>query len=236
MKKIIQALLTSLKTLKARQNSDLFIKLSHGNKKLKGNARVSFLIWNLPAVITCPFRTVNCEGFCYALKAERQYPSCKKSRRDHLKIAMSDNFVLRMIFTISAELERPANKEKKVVFRIHESGDFFNKSYVEKWFEIMDYFKNNKNIVFVAYTKSVKFFDGVSIPENMALLASVWDDTTPENLDIIARNNFRIYTAYSGELLENALKNGFSFCPCKDCGSCGKCWNNYINNVVCEIH
>ena len=235
-KKAIE-LLNNLKTFKARQESPYFIALSHGNKKLKNNDRVSFLVWNIPAVITCPYRTIHCEGACYALKAEIQYKeSCTKSRHHHLELSKRPDFVDMMVFTIQTELDRPVNKGKKVVFRIHESGDFYNMEYVKKWFEIMDHFKDNKNLVFVAYTKSVVFFDGVKIPENMALLASVWDDTKKSNLDIIKKNNFRIYTAYEGADLGNALKNGFSFCPCKDCGSCGKCWNNFINNVVCEIH
>jgi hypothetical protein len=107
---------------------------------------------------------------------------------------------------------------------------------VKKWLEIMDFFKDDNRVVFVAYTKSVKFFDGVAIPDNMCLLASVWDDTKKSNLDIIRRNNFRIYTAFSKEDMKKAIKTGYSFCPCEDCGSCGKCWNNYINNVACEIH
>ena len=232
----INALLSSLKTYKARTENELFIKLSDGNKKLIPNERISFLIWNLPAVITCPYRTAHCEAACYALKAERNYPDALPSRKRHFDISRQGNFVLRMIFTIACELDRPKNKDKKIVFRIHESGDFYNMEYVKKWLEIMDYFKDDKRIVFVAYTKSVKYFDGLEIPENMRLLASVWDDTTPENLEIIQRNNYRIYTAYKESDLENALKSGFAHCPCKDCGTCGLCWNNYTNNICCEIH
>ena len=232
-----KALLQELKTFKARKSHAMFIKLSYGNKKLKANKRVTFLVWNIPAVITCPHRTPNCEHFCYALKAEKQYPSCKAARYSHLyDIAQQADFVDRMIFTIQAELDRPKNSGKKVVFRIHESGDFYNMTYVNKWLKIMDYFKDNKNIVFVAYTKSVVFFDGMQLPDNLFLLASVWDDTKQSNLDIIARNNFRIYTAYSGDDMKKALENNFAFCPCKDCGSCGLCWNNYTNNICCEIH
>lgn len=236
MKEKINTLLSALKTYKARQESPLYINLSHENKKLVPNKRVSFLIWNIPAVITCPFRTDHCTGLCYARKAEINYPDCLPSRKRHFDMSRNADFVLRMIFTISAELARPINKNKKVVFRIHESGDFYNMEYVKKWLEIMDFFKDDKRIIFVAYTKSVKYFDGLEIPENMRLLASVWDDTTPENLEIIKRNNFRVYTAYKGTDLENAIKSGYAHCPCDDCGKCGLCWNDYTNNICCEIH
>lgn len=236
MKKTINTLLTENKTFKARTENPLFINLSHGNKKLKNNARVSSLVWNIPAIVTCPYATEHSKKYCYARKAENVYPSCLPTRENHFAISRENDFVLRMIYTISVELDRPVNKNKKVVFRIHESGDFYNASYTDKWVEIMRYFENDKRIVFVAYTKSVKFFDGLELPDNFRLLASVWDDTTPENLEIIRWNNFRIYTAYKGNDLENALKSGYAHCPCKDCGSCGLCWNNYTNNICCEIH
>ena len=229
-------LIRTFKTFKARQLCELFIQLSHGNKKLKNNKRVNFLVWNLPAVITCPDATKACILNCYARKAERAYPSCKPARVSRFEISRQEDFTDRMIFTILTELARPVNKNRVTVFRIHESGDFYNREYAEKWLDIMRFFENDKRIVFVAYTKSVKFFDGVELPNNFALLASVWHDTSADNLEIIARNNFRIYTAYDGEELETALQSGFSFCPCKDCGTCGKCWNNFINSIVCKIH
>lgn len=223
-------------SIKARTESPLFIKLSHGNKKLKSNDRVSFLIWNLPAVMTCPDATENCIHFCYAKKAENVYPACKPSRLDHFEISKQGDFIQRMIYTIQVELDRPKNKNRKVVFRIHESGDFYNKAYVEKWLVIMNHFSDVKNLVFVAYTKSVRFFDGLALPDNFKLLASVWNDTKQSNLDIIARNNYRIYTAYAGEDLKKAIENGFSKCGCADCAKCGKCWNDFTYHICCEIH
>ena len=223
-------------TMKARKQNKLFIQLSYGNKKLKSNARVSFLIWNLPAVVTCPHRTALCEKYCYARKSENAYPACLPCRKNHFDISRGADFVARMVYTIETELQSPKNKNKKVVFRIHESGDFYNKAYVSAWLEIMRHFEDVKNLVFVAYTKSVVFFDGVALPSNFCLLASVWSDTKQSNLDIIARNNFRIYTAYNKDDLENALANGFTLCRCEDCAGCGKCWNNFISNVACEIH
>lgn len=223
-------------TIKSRTENPLYIGLSKGNKKLKDNERVSFLIWNIPAVITCPYRTVLCEHFCYALKAEIQYPDCKPCRMRHFEISKQADFAARMIYTIETELMRPKNKNKNVVFRIHESGDFYNKAYVEKWLVIMNHFSDVKNLVFVAYTKSVRFFDGLALPDNFKLLASVWNDTKQSNLDIIARNNYRIYTAYAGEDLKKAIENGFSKCGCADCAKCGKCWNDFTYHICCEIH
>lgn len=174
-------------TFKQLSNNPGFIKLSHGNKKLKASDKIAFLVWNLPAVITCPFRTPHCEGSCYACKAERCYPSVTPSRMDHFEISKSEGFVDRMLYTIDAELTRKAHCGKKIVFRIHESGDFYNKAYADKWIEIARHYEGNKRIEFLAYTKSVKFFDGVDLPSNLHILASVWDDTKADNLEIIER-------------------------------------------------
>lgn len=223
-------------TIKSRENNSLFINLSYGNKKLKSNKKVAFLIWNLPAIMTCPCATDECKQYCYARKAEKQYPSCLISRQDHFEISKQDNFVERMIYTIDTELMRPSNKSRKIVFRIHESGDFYNKVYVAKWLEIMSHYEKEKRIVFVAYTKSVRFFDGIDLPANFKLLASVWSDTKKENLEIIKRNNFRIYTAFNENDMIQARKEGYTVCRCDDCATCGKCWNNRVQNIACEIH
>ena len=223
-------------TIKSREENELYITLSNGNKKLASNDQISFLIWNIPAKITCPCATKECIKFCYAGKAEAQYPDCLPSRMTHFEMSKQENFVDRMIYTIDTELMRPSNKTRKIVFRIHESGDFYNKVYVEKWLKIMNHYKNNNKIVFVAYTKSVRFFDGLTLPKNFRLLASVWSDTKEENLEIIRNNNYRIYTAFNAEAMKQARKDGFSVCRCEDCATCGKCWNNRYKNIACEIH
>ena len=148
-------------TFKAMKADPRYITVSEGNMKLKPDANTKYLIWSIPAIITCPFATEHCKKACYAIKAERCYPSAKASRAEHLEISKADDFVGRMIFTIEANLSRPGYKAaKRVVVRIHESGDFYSAEYAEKWLEIADHFKADKRVVFMAYTKSVDFFAG----------------------------------------------------------------------------
>ena len=92
------------------------------------------------------------------------------------------DFVARMIYTI-LYIAAHTNKEK-IIVRIHESGDFYNKAYVNKWLEIMDFCMIDKRIKFIAYTKSFPYFDGLELPGNFAFRASIWDDTKPEFLEI----------------------------------------------------
>ena len=220
-------------TFKEAKRSNKFRRLSEGNKKLKPNKFVKFLIWNLPAIVTCPFATELCKRFCYAIKAERCYPSARKARKDNYDKSLENSFVNDMIFTISTHLERRSYKTaKKVVVRIHESGDFYSKEYTKKWLAIARHFEDNDKIVFMAYTKSVEFFKGEEIPKNMVVRFSLWDDTDTKQAMLAVMLGMGIYTAVEKFTDEPKIER----CGCVDCGKCGKCWNKNIKTLKCEIH
>lgn len=220
------------KTWAALQEDSLFIKLSEGNKKLKPNKKVRFLIWNIPAIKTCPYRTEQCERYCYAIKPERHRPNVRESRERSLRLAETAGFVFRMIFTIESYLSRPVYKKaKRVVVRVHESGDFYSREYVKKWLEVARYFKDNKRVVFMAYTKSIDFFDGLQVPDNFKIRYSVWEDTKPSQIAKAKRRGYPIYTAVDSFTTEPNK----SRCRCDDCATCGKCWSN-IEYLACIKH
>ena len=108
------------------------IYFSKGNKKLKSTKALKFLIWNLPAVKTCPFATESCKRLCYARKAERVYPSVLPCREKNFQASKSPDFVEKVIEIIKKEKDN-----RVLVVRIHESGDFYNKEYAEKWLAMM---------------------------------------------------------------------------------------------------
>lgn len=195
--------------------------LSKGNKKLKSNQFVKFLIWNLPAVKTCPNATALCKKSCYARKAEKAYPTVLPCRENNLKESQKPDFVENMISAI-----KKAKDKRALIVRIHESGDFYNLEYSRKWLEIAT---ACPDVVFMAYTKSFKYFDGVKLPKNFFLRASVWADTKAEDLETIARNKWTIYTAVE------EMTKGFTECRCDDCATCGKCWSK-AKKIACKIH
>ena len=202
--------------------------VSRQNKNLVPNADTAFIIWNLPAIKTCPYATEACKKACYARKSEKAYPQVLPARNRNFEESMQNDFVFRMAYTI---LKIRKGTNKRIIVRIHESGDFYNKAYAEKWMRIVDYCAN-ENIQFIAYTKSFKYFDGVKLADNFSLRASVWADTKPEQLNIISRNNWNIYTA-----VEHFTDNdNFTQCRCEDCATCGHCWNNALKDIRCEIH
>jgi len=209
--------------------------ISDSNKKLKPNKTTAFLIWNLPAVVTCPYRTAHCEQFCYARKSEKAYPSVLPARYDNFKASRSSDFV-KVMTEIIVNKARKTRKEKLVV-RVHESGDFYNRAYAMAWLEIARRVaKETKDfhtsVQFIAYSKSFVFFDSVTFPENFSLRASLWDDTKPEQISIVLRNNWAIYTAVK----RFTKQDTFHQCRCEDCAGCAKCWDASVPDIRCEIH
>jgi hypothetical protein len=59
--------------------------------------------------------------------------------------------------------------KRVAVVRLHDSGDFFKKWYVEAWMEVI---KRNTDILFYAYTKSFPMFKGMDIPDNFRVTYS----------------------------------------------------------------
>ena len=221
----------------------------NGNKKLKNNETTRFIIWNLPSVTTCPYRTALCEKSCYAKKAEKVYPTVLPSRAANLEESKKADFVENMVFTIERYLNSKSFKDKKTVFRIHESGDFYSLEYMKKWVHIARHFKDDNRIVFLAYTKSLEFVINAGygsescsewFPKNFVVRSSLWNDTKPHNIDLTMLYRFPIYTALSHEDMENARKKGaiFKECRCDDCATCGKCWSTAPEdkNIIVKIH
>ena len=140
------------------------------NSKLKktsieNNARV--LNFSLPAYKTitgktvCPFAK-DCIKYCYAQKGNYKYPSVVKGLNNRYELSKTDEFVPKINATII--LERPTH------VRIHDSGDFYSIKYLQKWVQIAEH---NKEVIFYAYTKSIKFFvDGLLLPDNMKIIFS----------------------------------------------------------------
>ena len=220
-------------TFKAAKADRRYIPISEGNKKLVPTKEVRYLIWSIPAIVTCPYATEHCKAACYAIKAERAYPSCRRSRQAHYIDTMRADFIDRMIFTIQANLDRPCYKSaKKIVVRIHESGDFYSERYTNYWIEIAKHFAGDKRVVFMAYTKSVRFFQGKEIPENMVVRFSLWDDTKASEKAIADEMELPVYTAVDKFTNESKKER----CLCKNCSTCNKCWCKAIEMIKCEIH
>jgi len=130
--------------------------LRNHNKKLGPK----IWVWNLPTKVC----KTQCE-YCYARKAERLWPSVLPFRKKNLEFSKSNAFVPEMIRALKSE-------KGNLTIRIHESGDFYNLKYAEKWFEIME---TCSHVKFFGYTKS-KFGYMFSSMDNFNLIESVFPD------------------------------------------------------------
>lgn len=209
------------------------LTLSEGNKKLKAVNENKFLIWSIPAVATCPNRTALCERYCYAMKAQRLYPNTKNSRIESYQESLSNDFVTNMINTIQYYLDKKSFVGKTVYFRIHESGDFYSQEYVNNWIEIVKQFPA---VHFMGYTKSVQFFKGIELPQNLVIRYSIWADSNPADIEIAKQLQLPIYTAFNKVDLDKAInENGFIQCN-GSCENCKMCYKKDVKKLAIKIH
>ena len=129
-----------------------------------GNIKVKCAIFNLPRIITCK-PNLDCHRYCYAGKAEKQYPPCLPSRSKNLETSKSDSFIQEICDFLKTY--------KGSYFRMHESGDFYSTDYIYKWYEIAIL---NPQITFYTYTKRDDLFTKELLsekPENLTITFSI---------------------------------------------------------------
>ena len=113
--------------------------------------------------ITCPFAK-DCIKFCYARKGSFIWTNTKKAyERRYLLTKDKDMFISKLVDAIT--------RRKATHIRIHDSGDFYNHTYINSWFHIMGLFPK---VTFYAYTKSKSLFDTIeNKPKNLILIYSL---------------------------------------------------------------
>jgi hypothetical protein len=131
--------------------------LSNSNTKLKKDGIFAF---GIPAGITCPFAGA-CKEFCYAKKGSFRYPVVKAAQSRRWEATKQANFPE----VITAEIK----KRKVKRLRIHDSGDFYSRAYLAKWVAIAEL---NPETQFYAYSKSLPYFQGVTLPSNLRVIFS----------------------------------------------------------------
>ena len=140
------------------QNSKLK-KTSKENNKRVFNFGISAYKTSTGKLV-CPFAK-DCVKFCYAQKGAYNWGNVKPLFEQRYNLTKSDIFI---------EAINDSIKAKKVdVLRIHDSGDFYSNEYINKWLTIA---KQNKNVVFYAYTKSIPLFKKINLPENFIVIYS----------------------------------------------------------------
>ena len=161
------------------------LKMSKGNMKLPKTT----LIYSHSAGLTCPGAN-SCKAFvtikgekrilnrgneslftCFAASEELRYPNVYKARKYNFDLI--NNYVLKndlkgLTNLINNSIQ--SNRKNVTKVRIHESGDFYNRLYLEAWKNVAEL---NKDLIFYCYSKSLLFFpSNRSIPKNLYVTAS----------------------------------------------------------------
>jgi len=171
------------------------------NAKLKKTSKLNnakIFNFSIPAYktkegkLTCPFAD-SCIKYCYAQKGNyTRFPKVQQLMEQKYTITKQDNFILLM----NEEIE----KKKATHIRIHDSGDFYSVKYLQKWVDIAT---QNTNVIFYAYTKSIKFFkdNKVKKPKNLKIIFSE-GSKTDQLINTAKDRHARIFK--SAELLQAA--------------------------------
>ena len=203
----------------SNKGDSMKISMSNGNQKVKAT------IFNLPAGKTCK-SCLSCQSYCYAKKAERQYPNVLPSRNSNLESTKNELFVPEMI--------KRLDSKKSEFVRLHESGDFYEQGYIQKWFEI---FKKTQDKHFYAYTKRDDLFslDILSRkPKNCTLIYSIDGIITEKDIKKI-----EIPTGFDKIAM---VHETISTCPAQKnkevmCGrDCQICITGKLNTIVFKKH
>lgn len=139
--------------------------------------------------LTCPFAD-ECVKFCYAQKGAYVWSNVKPAFEKRYELTRSDEFVGKM----SDELF----KKRPDYVRIHDSGDYYSKAYLQKWIDIANLFPEIK---FYSYTNSVAMLKEANLPSNFDVIFS--DSGKQKNMiDVINDRHTKIFS--SKQALEDA--------------------------------
>lgn len=215
------------------------IGLSPGNSKTGSTGKFykSVFVWNLPAVVTCPEASPWCLQHCYNADArENIFPVIKWAQNWWMVINQPE-------YLKNTILEQLASAGKPSAVRVHSSGDFFSKEYVQFWIDIA---ATAKDTMFWAYTRSwarnelLSYLTNLKLVENVVLFAS----RDASMGDKHPGNNWRqafVYTDPSlADLHRQEDKRAF-ICPeqtgkVPNCASCGFCMSHIDKDILFYFH
>jgi hypothetical protein len=86
-----------------------------------------------------------CVKFCYAKKGAYIWGNVKPAFEKRYELTKTDDFVAAM----NAEIQ----SKKPDYVRVHDSGDYYSKAYLDKWIEIAIH---NPNVRFYSYTNMIE--------------------------------------------------------------------------------
>ncbi len=139
------------------------------NSKLKKTSKaLSLRVFNfgIPAYksasgkLTCPMAD-ECVKFCYAKKGAYVWSNVQPAFEKRYQLSKT----LEFIDAMNAEIK----KKRPDYVRVHDSGDYYSRSYLAKWITIA---KDNPEVRFYSYTNMVDMMHKAELPSNYDIIFS----------------------------------------------------------------
>ena len=110
--------------------------------------------------LTCPMAD-ECVKFCYAKKGAYIWSNVQPAFEKRYQLSKTDDFIDAM----NSEIKR----KKPDYVRVHDSGDYYSKAYLQKWIKIAIH---NPDVKFYSYTNMVDMILNTSLPSNYDIIFS----------------------------------------------------------------
>ena len=129
-----------------------------------------------------------CVKFCYAKKGAYIWSNVQPAFEKRYQLSKTDDFIDAM----NNEIKR----KKPDYVRVHDSGDYYSKAYLQKWIQIAIH---NPEVKFYSYTNMVDMILNTSLPSNYDIIFS--DSGKQKNLiDERKHRHTKIFTSTSDML------------------------------------
>jgi len=150
-------------------NKEEVMNLLTQNTKLKRTSKnLGLRVFNfgIPAYksasgkLTCPMADA-CVKFCYAKKGAYIWSNVQPAFEKRYQLSKTDKFVEAMNTEI--------RKKKPDYIRVHDSGDYYSRAYLQKWIQVAIH---NPDVKFYSYTNMVDLMLNTSLPDNYDIIFS----------------------------------------------------------------
>jgi hypothetical protein len=166
--------------------------------------------------LTCPMAD-ECVKFCYAKKGAYIWSNVQPAFENRYQLSKTEDFIDAM----NNEIKR----KKPDYVRVHDSGDYYSKAYLQKWIQVAIH---NPEVKFYSYTNMVDMILNTSLPGNYDIIFS--DSGKQKNLiDERKHRHTKIFTSTS-----DLLSAGYTDASSVDLMATK--WFNKTNKVGLVFH
>ena len=110
--------------------------------------------------LTCPMAD-ECVKFCYAQKGAYIWSNVQPAFENRYELSKTNYFV--------GAMNKEIKRKKPDYVRVHDSGDYYSKAYLQKWIQVAIH---NPSVKFYSYTNMVDMMLKTSLPSNYDIIFS----------------------------------------------------------------